>query len=466
MAIYLRGLSYEVKGMRDVAPSPLVLKAGSHVVDVAFGAQTPTTLNLTDAEFGDEYYEQLYIVDTPAQYDGPLKFPSTAKGSVRAAGKAVNGIHAAKKAGVPGDALVDMLGEVDLAMRATLGVYEDLSLTARNDAEARLMLAMQGCPANYHKHPGVHQIYENAESVFSGVAPGTFVGPDGLCYGAPYVARWREGISAETRDWMSVAKMLELISGWSVYMGPSGGDSGPAGWLERTLGAIGDMIVSTAHAQGRRLGGSRGQFARRGGLKTPKRGAGSNPRRRPVGRNGSRAHTQTHSRRPVKSNRKIKFRGAKFSSKDAHNHFFNGEGVRTNGTFNGGHTTTTYARDVAASGARPLGSAPHPRVRGVYENRYQPRKQAGSQGPGGVRMGGRFGKAETKTVVDTAIRSARQVMRDMKQALRNGMMRPKFQPNAPYQTFNGYTKSGVKIKFHVSGHGNGSYTVRSYYYVF
>jgi len=100
------------------------------------------------------------------------------------------------------------------------------------------------------------------------------------------------------------------------------------------------------------------------GLKTPKRGAGSNPRRRPVDRNGAQAqaHTQTHSRRPVKSNRKIKFRGAKFSSKDADNHFFNGEGVRTNGTFNGGHTTTTYARDVAASGARPLGSTPHPRV--------------------------------------------------------------------------------------------------------
>ena len=52
------------------------------------------------------------------------------------------------------------------------------------------------------------------------------------------------------------------------------------------------MLVSTAHAQGRGVGGSRGQFARRGGLKTPKRGAGSNPRRKPVGRSGARAHTQ------------------------------------------------------------------------------------------------------------------------------------------------------------------------------
>jgi len=97
--------------MLDVASSPLVLKPGSHVVDVAFGAQTPTTLNLTDTEFGDEYDEQLYIVDTPAQYDGPLKFSGDAKGCVRTAGKAVNEIHAAKKAGVPGDALVDMLAE-------------------------------------------------------------------------------------------------------------------------------------------------------------------------------------------------------------------------------------------------------------------------------------------------------------------------------------------------------------------
>jgi len=54
-------------------------------VNIAFGAQTPITLNLTDAEFGEEYDEQLYIVDTPAQYDGPLKFPSDPRGSVQAA---------------------------------------------------------------------------------------------------------------------------------------------------------------------------------------------------------------------------------------------------------------------------------------------------------------------------------------------------------------------------------------------
>lgn len=178
------------------------------------------------------------------------------------------------------------------------------------------------------------------------------------------------------------------------------------------------------------------------------------------------AHAHAHSRRPVKPNRKIKFKGAKFSTKDAHNHFFNGEGVRTNGTFNGGHTTSTYARDVAASGARSLGSTPHPRARGVYENRYQPRKQAGSQGPGGVRLAGRFGKAETKTVVDTAIRSAQQVMRDMKQALRNGMLRPNFKPNAPSQDFIGVTNSGLKMRFYVTGHGNGRYTIRSYFYEF
>ena len=70
-----------------------------------------------------------------------------------------------------------------------------------------------------------------------------------------------------------------------------------------------------------------------------------------------------------------------------------------------GETLTLDARDIAASGARPLGSTPHPQVRGIYKNSYQPRKQAGSQGQGGVRLGGRYGKAETKTVVDTAIRS-------------------------------------------------------------
>ena len=317
-------------------------------------------------------------------------------------------------------------------MRAALGVYEDLSLTARNDAEARLMLAMQGCPANYHKHPGVHPIYENAESVFSAVAPGTFVGPDGVSYGDPYVARWREGISAGTRDWMSVAKMLELISGWSVYMGSSGGDSRP-GWLERILGAIGDMLVGTAHAQGRGLGGSRGRFARRGGLKTPKRGAGSNPRRKPVGRNGAQAHTQAHARRPVKSNKNVRFKGVKVKiPKRFREHMDPGHGARGR-EIKGAHTAEAFKAAIKQAGGEYRRVGTHPADARIKKYEYVlPNGATGKMRP--------YNPATTKTTYNMPKSEFQDLVR---QAVKNALIRSNGKlPNR----WTGVTRTGLKMR--------------------
>lgn len=78
-----------LNGGGKTTPARLVLNAAAYVVDIAFGAQTPTTLNLTDMQLGEAYDEQLYIVDTPATYEGPLNIPSNINGAL-AAGCAKN----------------------------------------------------------------------------------------------------------------------------------------------------------------------------------------------------------------------------------------------------------------------------------------------------------------------------------------------------------------------------------------
>lgn len=453
-----------LNGAGQTTPSPLILNPGADVVDVAFGSETVITLNLTDDELGEEYQEQLYIVDTPATYEGPLAVPSDLIGAMTAGLDALNDVYDAREAGVPGDAIADMLAEIDLAVRAGVGLYEDLSLTARNDAEARLMLAMQGCPADYHKHPDVTPRYEDAEQVFNDLALGTFVGPDGVSYSDPTVARLRSGIDTETNDWMSLATTLELTGDWDYYIGTPGRNTGP-GVIERIFNGIFSIFVSAAEASPQRLGGPRGSLSRSGGARI--RGKGSNPKRKPTGRNGTKAHTQTHTRRLVRSNKKVKVKGAKIDVKEANRHFFQGDGVRTNGQISGGHTTATYARDLAASGGRHLSSTPHPHAQGIFSNRYQPRRQSGSMtGQPPSSAAGQFARAQTKTVVDLSIRGRIQILRDMREALRNGVLGPNFQPNAANNNIIGTTKSGISMRFHITGHGNGRYTVRSYYHEF
>jgi len=236
-------------------------------------------------------------------------------------------------------------------------------------------------------------------------------------------------------------------------MGPSGGDSGP-GWLERILGGIGDMIVGTTHAQGRGLGGSRGQFARRGGLKTPKRGAGSNPRRRPVGRNGAHTHTQAHSRRPVKSNKNVRFKGVKVKiPKQFREHMDPGHGVRGR-EIKGAHTAEAFKATIKEAGGEFRRVGTHPADARIKRYEYRlPRGDTGKLRPWGARN-------PSKTTYEMP---AQEFMTNLRQALKNALVRSKGQIEGR-SGWVGYTKNGIMMRGYARKIGKNSYEVTTSYF--
>lgn len=457
-------------GAGQTTPTRLNLSMGSEIVDIAFGPETVRTLNLTDDNLGEEYDEQLYIIDTPVTYEGPLNFPANLPGMLPLVGDILNEINAAEAADVPPGAIADMLGELDVAMRAAAGIYSDLSMTARNDAEANLMLAMQGCPANYHQHPEVAPIYAEVDSIFGNIVPGAFIGPDGVPYGDPHVARWKMPMDDETLNWATLASFLDLIGSMAMHRLMEA-ETGPSLYqrtksiIASVLTALGNALVSPAEAQ-QRIGGSRGMGLRN--LRLVRRGKGSNPKRNPGSRNGPQAHAQASTRKPARSKNAVRVNGAKFKVREAIDHFTKPGGAKKGGILDGGHTTVSHAENIRISSARALPTVPHSSTqygRGIVYAPYQPRRPANSRDGSRNPLGGQFREAQPKTVVNLAQRPMNRVLSDMKQALRNGMTGKKFKPNAPYQTIDAVTNTGIQMRFHISGHRNGQYTVRSFYYV-
>ncbi|MBK4215609.1 hypothetical protein JJJ17_06700 [Paracoccus caeni] len=471
-------------GAGRTTPARLNLRLGADVVDVAYGAKTTVSLNLTDERFGEfePYDEQLYLVDTPLTYDGPLQVSGDVRSVSAASYNYWLEVTNSAKAGVPYEAILDMMAEVDTAYRSGLGIYGDLSLTARNAAEGYLLMAMQGVPPNAHKASGARQIFEPVEEVFStgmgAIAGSIFVGPDGVSYRDDYVSSHSETSAGDWqifRMWKAVAMMLELFEG-TISNAQIDADvddflNRAAETFEGLWSYAGSLIASPAHAE-QRGGGGRGRGTSMRGTGTgrfPKRGNGSNKRASAASRNGYVAHTQAASRRPSKSGKAHTFNGAKFNLRHSIRHFFDGDGVRTNGQFNGGHTSQTFMRDLQVSGGRYLSSRAHPDGKygkGIIEQSYQPRRQSGSMpGQPPRAAGGQYAKRETKTIVDLSQRPAREVLRDMREALKNAMMRPSFKPNASSNSVTGHTKTGIRVDFHITGHGNSQYTIRSFYYV-
>ncbi|NSX55553.1 hypothetical protein [Parasulfitobacter algicola] len=462
-----------LNGAGQTTPTRLPLLLGTERVDIAFGTDTMVTRNLTDEEFGDEYFEQLYIEDSPAEYDGPLNIPTDHDGLWRAGAQAINEINAARAHNIPSVALVDMLGELDLAIRAALGVYEDISLTARNKAEADMMLVMQGRPPDYHLLDGMEQMFTDAEFAFEGRAPAVFVGPDGVVYGDNVMDIWQSPYTEEFQWWRRIIGLLNMIADYTFFSERDAifeeREAEEAEAAGEDFGFSG-LFVSAAHASPNRGGSGSGGVNGRGGGRFISSGKGSNPRRNLPARSPTNAHSKLSSRKPSKPNRTLNLKGAKFQVREAMDHFFRGGGVKANGQIYGGHTTTTYTRDTAAGSLRHIRNETHPSGsgawRGISRNTYQGRRQAGSQGQGGTPLGGQYIRNQPKTVVDLSVRGPFQVMRDFRQALRNAAQGQVFKANSSYQTISGYTNTGVKMRFHISGHGNGSYTIRSFYYDF
>lgn len=436
-----------LNGGGKTTPARLVLNAAAYVVDIAFGAQTPTTLNLTDMQLGEAYDEQLYIVDTPATYEGPLNIPSNINGAMEAATEALNGVYDARTGGAPGDAIADMLAEVDLALRAALNLYEDLSLTARNDAEAALMMAMQGRSVNAHLRPDIEPYYESAEVIFDDLAVGTFVGPDGVSYADYTGADLRNRHSQSTLDWMAVASMLELTGDWPRYVGTPGRDTGP-GVIERILNGIFGMFVSSAEASPRGPGGPRGFLNKLGGMNI--RGHGSNPKRNPTGRNGTKAHTQAHSRRQARSQNYVKVKGVIARIGEYfRTHMNPGHGVR-NGRISGAHTPSAFKNAVANAGGefRRVGTHPADARIKTYEYRL-PRAD------GTMRQ-----RWLTKT---THAIPANELRRLQLEALKNALIRHKGNLSTGQGPFVGYTRSGLRMEGHAIPIRNG-FEIRTLYF--
>ncbi|WP_208349236.1 hypothetical protein [Pseudaestuariivita rosea] len=441
------------------------------VVDLVFGEQAAAENPVTDAGFGIDYDEIIYTFTLPAEYDGPLQLPSDPAALWPAGAEALNDINRAIGAGAPKAAVEDMLGELNLAVRAALGLYEDLSLTARNEAEAKLILALQGRPPDYHLLDGMELLYEDAELVFRGVAPAVFVGPDGRVYGDAVMDIWRSPHSAEFEHWRRIVSLLNILAETAFFT-----DSAKLVLIEEEVQYSG-FLISAAHASPNKGGGGSSGIRARNGVKLNTTGKGSNPKAAAPPHQGQVQQAQANHALPAKtntsnagttSNTTTTVEGVKFNVGPANNHVFREQSVKTNGDFYGGHIGQIYGNNMANSAARPVSTTPHPNQThgyGIYRGVYQPRRQAGSRDQSGRPRGGQFGRKREKTYVDTSVRSVSIVVRDMRQALRNAILNKNFDPSKSYQRFDGYTNTNLKMQFYVTRTGN-TYRIESYHYDF
>ena len=206
-------------------------------------------------------------------YDGPLTIAGSVTQRAQQAYGAWIEVLSSQEKGVPSDACLDMLAEIDVALRAALGIFPDVSITARNQAEANLVMAMQGKPPNAHKASDVVELSQDIQSIFedSPLSPGAFVGPDGVAYGSPYMGYARE-MSASDRqvmiEWGAVAATFAYLEGsqsnLSVALAAERAPDGEPGIISQIFSAIGSLLVSPAEAAPMRPSGPRNGGLSRG----------------------------------------------------------------------------------------------------------------------------------------------------------------------------------------------------------
>ncbi len=442
-----------LNGAGQTTPSPLILKAGSDVVDIAFGGQTPMTLNLTDAEFGVEYDEQLFIVDTPVEYEGPLQIPGPDAAPEIVAYGYLRGVIAAYEAGVPDPALQDMLAEIDTALRAAVGVFPELSLTARNEAEHKLVMGMQLVPFNAHLHPAVVPIYSDVMEIFGdrrSTLPfgAVFVGPDGVSYEDPHL----DVVQAAGEDevnWLGIGDMLDKLQGYSTAFGHYANAS-----LE-TPQETKMRLSAILRYGGYRFAGPPTQIPKNqiigGQVKFPSSGAGSNPKTKPVGPYGPIAPIQMQSRRPEKvGGRVLRYMGVtvKIDAKFRH-HMSPGDGIK--GTrISGTHQNAELRALVRSVGGeiRTVGQ-PHPLDGRIVAMEYRLPKSDGTWGPW-----------RPKTVYDMPNSEFIGLTR---QAVRNSLIRNS--GSLPNSGWEGSTRTGIRIQGHSTELGPASYRTTTAFFM-
>lgn len=454
------GVDPFLNGAGQTTPSPLILNPGAHVLDIAFGGQTPMTLNLTDAKLGEDYEEQLYIFDYPVTYDGPLSISGSVTQCAQQAYQLWLEVLSSKDAGVPSDACLDMLAEVDVALRAALGIFPDVSITARNQAEANLVMAMQGKPPNAHRASDVVELPQDIQSIFenSPLSPGAFVGPDGVAYGSPYLGYVREMSTGDRQvmiEWGAVAATLEYLEGsqsnLSAALAADRRPDGEPGIIRQIFSVIGGLLVSPAEAAPMRPRGSRnGGLGRGRGF--PRRGKGSNRRSRPTGRNGHVAHVQAHARRPVKSNTTVKFRtpGRPKFDRNLRIHIETGHGM--NGTTStGAHRYSSQIQQLRNSGrqfeTRQVGppNRADPNWRG-YEYRVR-------------RSDGTWSNWRVKTLYSDGVAYSR-ILGQGRQAFRNFITQ---NPGFTGGRWEGVTKGGLRIEGFAQMQGRFTFRISSFF---
>lgn len=372
----------------------------------------------------------------------------------------------AAKAGVPHEAVLDMLAEVDTACRAGLGIYADLSLTARNEAEGKLLMAMQGVPPNAHKLPGAQQIFRPVEDVFlSGMEgfPGAlFVGPDGVPYQDERASSYRNTSDADWqtfKEWAGVALLLDYFDQTAMHAEMA---AHLEDLKERASKAIGDMlssagsvIASPAYAQQRGGGGRGGRMSMRGTKagRFPKGGKGSNRRAPATSRNGYLAHTQANTRRPTKSKWVIRHKGIAIRiSRDFANHVDPGHGVRK-GRISGAHTPSAFKNEVQRSGGeyRRADTNPNDARQKRYEYRL-PDKGTGNLRPWNTNV--------TKTTHDMP---HEEYMRNLREATQNALINQK--GKFPGGKWSGVSRSGFQMEGYVRKAGENTFELQTGYFV-
>lgn len=455
-------------GSGRTTPPRLNLILGSDVVDVAYGVKTTVSLNLTDDRFGElePYDEQLYLVDTPVTYDGPLRVSGDVRSVMSDSYDYWLDVANAAKAGVPYEAVLDMLAEVDTACRAGLGIYADLSLTARNDAEGKLLMAMQGVPPNAHKLPGAQQLFRPVEDIFmSGLEgfPGAlFVGPDGVPYQDEYASSHRDTSSADWQvfnGWASVALVLDYMDQTALHaeMGAYRDElwdrAGTA--IGDILSSAGNLIASPAYAQGRSRGGRGSRMSMRG-TKTgrfPNKGKGSNRQSKASSRSGYVAHAQANTRRPAKSKTTIRHKGltAKFTQRYKV-HMDPGHGVKGR-KISGAHSSTAFKNEIARSGGEYRRISTHPADGRIKKFEYRvPDKGTGKLRPWDPR--------DAKTTYDMPWD---EYLKHSKEAFQNAIINQK--GKFPRGEWRGVSRSGLQMEGFVKQTGPNTFEPTSGWFV-
>lgn len=455
-------------GSGRTTPARLNLILGSDVVDVGYGAKTTVSLNLTDDRLGEfePYDEQLYLIDTPVTYDGPLRVSGDVSSVMSDSYRYWLDVANAAKAGVPHEAILDMLAEVDTACRAALGIYADLSLTARNEVEGRLLMAMQGVPPNAHKLPGAQQIFRSVEDVFlSGIEgfPGAlFVGPDGVPYQDEHASSHRNTSDADWqifKEWAGVALLLDYFDQTAMHAEMAAHledlKERASKAIENMLSSAGSVIASPAYAQ-QRGGAGRGSRMSMRGTKTgrfPKQGKGSNKRAKAGSRNGYLAHSQANARRPVKSETTVKHKGltAKFTQRFK-DHMDPGHGAKGK-RISGAHTATAFKNEIARSGGEYQRISTHPADGRIKKYMYRvPEKGTGKMRP--------WDLGNTKTTYDMPWE---EFLKHNREAFKNAMINQK--GNFQSRKWRGVSRNGLAMEGFVKQTGPNTFEPTSGWFV-